>query len=173
MVVIETELTFYLLICSEQLDTHFKMVHKSPQWNCYACTFEGVDFDELNDHLDHEHQEGRFKCTREGCEFISTTQSAAYDHYGTDHSNGSQGPSLSMAGPSAFLRLVATTANAAKSGNSHIEEKYTVIAIKCLLESCCNYFADDEGLNGHLRLQHQVAPNACPIIGCTKSYDHV
>lgn len=166
---LKPKLTTFFPFSSDKLDAHEGESHSAPGtvWNCYACPFVGKDSDQLTDHLDDEHQEGKFQCTRNGCSYISRTPAQAYTHYEHRRQPTNGGESSSATGSSSLPLALVTTAR------PNTGQLFRSISMKCPLDECFDFFFDEEEVNCHLNREHRLSPFICPIIGCTKSYNEM
>lgn len=137
-----------LTIYSDELKKH-ENKHRNVKWDCYACSFQGYDMQELTQHILQEHERGKFRCIKEGCLFISSTRADAERHYkGNQHtgpSSSSDDANTAVAGPSNkgdYKKKVPSSKNDANvtapvaqfSSSVKKEPVYNILGVKCFLD---------------------------------------
>ncbi|KAH9393279.1 hypothetical protein TYRP_021969 [Tyrophagus putrescentiae] len=73
-----------------ELAGHAKQHSNVASWDCYVCSFNGLDMDELSKHLSQEHENGKFRCIKEGCSVVSSTRADAERHFTSGNHISSQ-----------------------------------------------------------------------------------
>jgi len=75
-----------LLSFRRQLHQHIKKEHRSvKEWSCTKCTRYLSQVDDLILHRSLQHEKNEFKCTIEGCDFVSRLRQGTIDHFNAKH----------------------------------------------------------------------------------------
>lgn len=141
-------------------------------WSCSTCSLTFPSHVPLLYHQFRDHEVGLFKCTKEGCTFTGEHRGKLFVHLNDLHENklSRQGASLEKATnkviPSGPSKLPRTTV---ESGNFSII-RYKTTTVKCILDSCNDFFLEKRDLNVHLWKVHLLAPILCSLSGCRASF---
>lgn len=157
-----------------ELAGHAKQHSNVASWDCYVCSFNGLDMDELSKHLSQEHENGKFRCIKEGCSVVSSTRADAERHFTSGNHISSQNANDAGQPDEDDDEQEASSSDFQNSNFPSIfmnGKKFRIDSIKCFNDDCQFYFKNETDLRQHMLILHKMTFFTCPVVGCSNPFD--